>query len=63
MPKTYIVMIARSGEIDWLCHVATPEDATAAMAEWLGQPERGDEDAAWVMPIIAFGQPGVGDRA
>ncbi len=60
-PQTqgYIVLTDADGTLGWLCHVPSLGEATSAMTEWLGKPDRGDEDVAFILPALGFGRASV----
>jgi hypothetical protein len=57
-PQTqgYIVLTETDGTLGWLCHVPSLDAATSTMTDWLAKPERGDEDAAFILPVLGFGR-------
>lgn len=63
MTQTYIVMITTSDALGWLCATPTLPEAEAAMAEWLAQSERTDEDTAFILPALGFARATEGGAA
>ena len=55
-PQTqgYIVLTDTNGALGWLCHAQDLDEASSAMAEWLGKPIRSDEDVAFILPVLGF---------
>lgn len=54
--SSYLVLLDREGEVDWLGQFDDLSAAQTAMAVWLQDAERGDEDAAFILPVIAWGR-------
>ena len=53
-----LVLTDRDGTLGWLGQFIDITTARAAMADWLAAPERDNEDAAFILPIIGFGRAG-----
>jgi hypothetical protein len=54
-----IVLIDRDGNLGWLGQFPDIATARAAMDDWLDAEDRDAEDAAFILPIIGFGRPGL----
>ena len=52
-----LVLIDRDGTLGWLGQFPDAITARAAMEHWLAEPDREDEDAAFILPVIGFGRP------
>jgi hypothetical protein len=52
-----LVLIDRDGTLGWLGQFPDTATARAAMEHWLAEPDRDDEDAAFILPVIGFGRP------
>jgi hypothetical protein len=64
LPSTpCLVLIDRDGTLGWLGQFPDAATARAAMEHWLAEPDRDDEDAAFILPIIGSGQPDLLARA
>jgi trehalose-6-phosphatase len=58
LPSTpCLVLIDRDGTLGWLGQFPDAATAHAAMMHWLAEADRDDEDAAFILPVIAFGRP------
>lgn len=56
-PAPCLVLIDRDGTLGWLGQFPDTATARVAMANWLAEPDREDEDAAFILPVICFGRP------
>lgn len=54
--SSYLVLIEREGDINWLGQFEALSEAQIAMTAWLKQANRSDEDAAFIVPIITWGR-------
>jgi hypothetical protein len=54
-----LVLTDRSGDLGWLGQFNDIATARTAMADWLAAEDRDDEDAAFILPVIGFGRPGL----
>jgi hypothetical protein len=52
-----LVLTDRDGSLGWLGQFPDAATARAAMEHWLAEPDRDDEDAAFILPVIGFGRP------
>jgi trehalose-6-phosphatase len=58
-----LVLIDHDGNLGWLGQFPDAATAQAAMEHWLAKPDRDDEDAAFILPVIGFGRPDLLARA
>jgi hypothetical protein len=58
-----LVLFERDGILGWLGQFPDAATARAAMERWLAEPERDDEDAAFIVPVVGFGRPDLLARA
>jgi hypothetical protein len=64
LPSTpCLVLIDRDSTLCWLGQFPDAATARAAMEHWLADPDRNDEDAAFILPVIGFGRPDLLYRA
>lgn len=56
LPSTCLVLIERSGELDWLGQFPDVAAAEAAMTGWLRTGDRDPEDAAFILPVLGWGR-------
>ena len=54
--SSYLALLDREGEVDWLGQFDDLSEAQTAMAAWLRAVDRGDEDAAFILPLLARGR-------
>lgn len=52
----YLAMIERTDDLAWLGHFVSLAEARSAITDWLNRAERDEEDAAFVLPMIAWGR-------
>lgn len=60
-PPTCLVLIERSGALDWLGQFPDVATAQSALSGWLRGEDRDPEDAAFILPVLGWGRAGVGD--
>lgn len=53
---SFLILIDRDGELGWLGQFDAMPEAGAAMRQWLVLPDRCEEEAALIRPLLAWGR-------